>query len=60
MKWRLVQIEEKDERKSDLSNDELIAASIALNSIATGEDCDVYFRAWDKLQQHVTKAIDEG
>lgn len=60
MAWRLIEAPE-GEREDDLTSGELIGVSIMMAQ-HMGEphnELNVYYRAWEKLQPQVSKAMDE-
>jgi hypothetical protein len=59
--WRLVEVEEADAQPTDLTDSELIGASIILthHSGEPYDDVNVYWRARQKIQPAVRIALDK-
>lgn len=58
--WRLIEIDENEATDFDLTDSELIGISIVLTHITDPEDrtdLDVYWRARQKIQPQVEKAL---
>lgn len=60
MAWRLIEIDDSEAVETDLTDGELLGVSIMITHNTSPEDRtdrDVYWRARQKIRQHVDKAL---
>lgn len=58
MRYRVIKVEDDKAVETDLTDGELLGASILLAQRAEPDDLDVYYRAWCKIQYLVNPIID--